>query len=137
MTVFVDSSAWFAATNSKDAHHRRATYLLGAQTDLIATNLVVTETWLLTNSRLGFRTAQKFWAGLRLGIAAIKQATAADLDASWSIAAEFAHQTFSLVDCTSFVIMERLGITRAISLDDDFVFYRFGPNRDRALEVLR
>ena len=33
--------------------------------------------------------------------------------------------------------MERLGIFRVASLDDDFAIYRYGRNRDRAFEVLR
>jgi uncharacterized protein len=49
----------------------------------------------------------------------------------------FADQNFSIVDRTSFAVMERLGLTRAISFDDDFAVYRYGRNRDRAFEVLR
>ena len=49
----------------------------------------------------------------------------------------FSDQTFSLVDLTSFVVMERLGITHAISFDNDFVIYRYGVLRDRAFEVLK
>ncbi len=33
--------------------------------------------------------------------------------------------------------MERLGVHRAVTFDDDFAVYRFGPRRDRAFEVLR
>ncbi len=41
-----------------------------------------------------------------------------------------------MTDRTSFAVMQRLGITRAASFDNDFVVYRHGRNRDRALEVL-
>ena len=33
--------------------------------------------------------------------------------------------------------MRRLGVQRAVSLDDDFAIFRFGPRRERAFEVLR
>jgi hypothetical protein len=33
--------------------------------------------------------------------------------------------------------MERLGLTRAASFDDDFAVYRYGRGRDKAFEVLR
>jgi hypothetical protein len=33
--------------------------------------------------------------------------------------------------------MERLGLTRAASFDDDFAIYRYGRSHDRAFEVLR
>jgi predicted nucleic acid-binding protein len=46
-------------------------------------------------------------------------------------------QSFSLVDRTSFAMMERLGISKIIAFDDDFVIYRFGPDRRQAFEVLR
>ena len=33
--------------------------------------------------------------------------------------------------------MERLGLTRAASFDDDFAVYRYGRSRDKAFEVVR
>jgi len=41
------------------------------------------------------------------------------------------------VDRTSFAVMERLGVHRAASFDDDFAVYRFGPRRSKAFEVVR
>jgi uncharacterized protein len=62
-------------------------------------------------------------------------------EADWSIAAaiarRFADQTFSLIDRTSFAAMERLAISQAVSFDDDFVVYRYGPDRTSAFTVLR
>ena len=51
--------------------------------------------------------------------------------------AKRSHQDFSLVDRTSFAVMERLGLVRAASFDNHFAIYRFGRNRDRAFEILR
>ena len=137
MSTFVDSSAWFAAINLKDKHHLRSAALVTGGTDLVTTDFVLVETWLLLNARIGFDVARSFWTGMRRGIASIERVTPADIDGAWNIGSVFADQQFSLVDCTSFVVMERLGVTRVISFDNDFVIYRYGPNRDRAFEVLR
>jgi predicted nucleic acid-binding protein len=34
------------------------------------------------------------------------------------------------------VVMERLGITRVASFDDDFAVYRYGRSRARAFEIV-
>jgi predicted nucleic acid-binding protein len=61
----------------------------------------------------------------------------ADLRAAWAIGDVFPDQDFSVVDKTSFAVMERLGVTRAASFDSDFATYRYGRRRDRAFEILR
>ena len=62
---------------------------------------------------------------------------AADLEVAWSIGQAFPDQDFSIVDRTSFAVMERLGVLRAASFDADFAVYRFGLRRERAFEILR
>lgn len=52
-----------------------------------------------------------------------------DLEAAWRILQGFADQDFSFVDCTSFALMERLGIVDAFAFDDHFLVYRFGADR--------
>ena len=59
------------------------------------------------------------------------------MEAAWAIGTAFPDQEFSIVDRTSFAVMERLGLTRVASFDSDFAVYRYGRNRDRAFEVLR
>jgi len=70
-------------------------------------------------------------------VAQVEFATLADWQTAWAIGEAFADQDFSLVDRTSFAVMERLGLTRVASFDRDFAVYRYGRNRDRAFEVLR
>jgi predicted nucleic acid-binding protein len=45
-------------------------------------------------------------------------------------------QTFSLVDCTSFAVMERHGIEEAFTLDRHFRLYRYGPGHRKSFGVL-
>jgi predicted nucleic acid-binding protein len=133
----VDSSLWFAAVVARDHYNSRAKSILRETTGHVTTDHVVVETWLLLNSRYRRRAAERFWDRIRAGGVHIEFTTAADFEAAWSIAEAFPDQDFSIVDRTSFAVMERLGVARVASFDDDFAIYRYGRNRDRAFEVLR
>jgi predicted nucleic acid-binding protein len=137
LSVFVDSSIWFAAAVARDRQNTRAKSVLRGMSGHVTSDHVLVETWLLLNSRYHRRGAERFWESLRTGGIHVEYATAADLEAAWAIGEAFLDQDFSIVDRTSFAIMERLGITRAASFDEDFAIYRYGRNRDRAFEILR
>ena len=135
--IFIDSSAWFAGVNRNDRHHPRAIELLASHAPLVTSHLIIVETGLLTNSRIDFATAERFLHGVSGGSCEILEISDADWRKSLAIPGRFPDQTFSIVDRTSFAMMERLGITQAISFDDDFIIYRYGHGRAQAFEVLR
>ncbi|HEY1361514.1 MAG TPA: PIN domain-containing protein [Xanthobacteraceae bacterium] len=137
MTAFVDSSVWFAAIVARDRDNARAKTILLNIPNHVTSDHVLVETWLLLNSRYHWRAAEGFWDRIRLGGVRVEYATPGDLEAAWAIGEAFPDQPFSIVDRTSFAVMERLGITRVASFDDDFAVYRYGRNRDRAFELLR
>jgi predicted nucleic acid-binding protein len=137
MSLFVDTSVWFAVADRSDRSNARAKAILSAGEPLVTTDHVLVETWTLIHHRLGPRPAERFWEGLRSGVAIIEPVAHADLDAAWDIGKTFRDQDFSIVDRTSFAVMRRLGIERAASLDDHFSIFRFGPNRRRAFTVVR
>ena len=137
MTTFVDTSTWYAAADGDDRSHRRAVEILGRGEQLLTSDHVLAETWILLRHRLHREAAERFWEGLRGGVARLELVTAADLERAWSIGQLYPDQDFSLVDRTSFAVMERLGVTQAASFDRDFALYRYGRARDRAFEVLR
>jgi len=95
------------------------------------------QTWTLLRVRLHRKAAEAFWDGLRSGAARLEPVGLADLQAAWTTGLDFPDQDFSLVDRTSFAVMERLGVHRVASFDNAFAVYRFGPRRSRAFEVLR
>jgi predicted nucleic acid-binding protein len=137
MKAFVDTSAWFAAANVKDRHNQRAIELLSAGLELITSTFVLVETWLILQSKMSFAVAEDFAGYVRLGAAKIESNEMSDLEYSWRVREAFQDQTFSLVDRTSFAMMERLQISKVVSFDHDFVIYRYGPDRRQAFEVLR
>lgn len=136
MTLFVDTSAFYAAADSGDRSHSRATEVLGGGDALLTTDHVLVESWILIRHRLGRGAAERFWSTVRGGASAVESVGPADLEAAWTIGERFPDQDFSIVDRTSFAVMERLGVHRAASFDRDFAVYRFGPGRRQAFEVL-
>ena len=137
MSVFVDTSVWYAAADSGDASNSRAKAILTAGETLITSDHVLVETWTLLRYRLRRQAAERFWGALRNGVAAIEPVGPADLEVAWSIGLSYRDQDFSIVDRTSFALMQRLGIERAASFDDDFAIFRFGAQRRRAFTIVR
>ena len=138
MSLFVDTSVWYAAADSGDAGNDRARSILQDEKEpLVTTDHVLLETWLLLRHRIHRTAADRFWEGLRAGVASLETVLASDLDAAWRIGHSFPDQDFSLTDRTSFAVMERLGVRRAATLDDDFVVYRFGTGRRQGFTVIR
>ena len=103
----------------------------------MTTDHVLVETWILLRHRIHRAAAERFWDGLRAGVATVESVADTDLEAAWAIGQTFADQDFSIVDRTSFAVMQRLGIHRVATFDDDFAIFRFGRDRARAFDVVR
>jgi predicted nucleic acid-binding protein len=137
--LFVDTSAFYAIADGGDRHHRRALSALqaGIGIDQIMTSdHVVVESWLLICSRLGRTAAMRFWDGLSRDVFTVLAVTAQDLRRGREIARAWSDQAFSIVDCTSFALIERLDIRRACAFDQHFRIVRLGSRRHRALEIV-
>jgi predicted nucleic acid-binding protein len=137
MSLFVDTSIWYAAADAADLDNPNARKILSAGESLVTTDHVLVETWTLIHHRLSRHAAERFWAGLRGSGVAIESVGLNDLEAAWQIGQSWRDQDFSIVGLTSFAVMLRLGIERAASLDDHFAVFRFGPKRRRSFTVLR
>jgi uncharacterized protein len=137
LSVFVDTSVWFSAVAKSDRSNALAKSILQSVPDHVMTDHVLAESWLLLKSRFGRVVAETFWENIRQSAVRVESVTSADLEAAWSIGLAFPDQDFSLVDRTSFAVMERLGITKAASFDEDFAIFRYGRARDKAFEIVR
>ena len=137
MSLFVDTSVWYAAPDRGDRGNPRAKEILSAADRRVTTDHVLIETWLLLRHRLNRDAAERFWDGLRRGVALVEPVTAADLEGAWAIGEAFADQDFSAIDRTSFAVKQRLGVERAASFGDDFAVFRYGRRRERAFRVVR
>jgi predicted nucleic acid-binding protein len=136
MSLFVDTSVWYAAADASDASNTRAKAILTRDEPFICTDHVLGETWTMLRNRINRHAAERFWEQLRSGTAMIEAVGTADLEAAWQIGLTYRDQDFSLVDRTSFAVMRRLGIDRAASFDDHFAVFRFGPKRRHAFEIV-
>ena len=136
MSVFVDTSAWYAAADLSDVHHGRAVERLSEFSgNLLTSDHVLVETWFLAANRLGVDVAETLVTAIRGGRSRVEVATIADLEIAEQIHNAFMDQEFSIVDRTSWSIMQRLGVHDAISFDRDYSIYRFGRDRRQAFTV--
>jgi predicted nucleic acid-binding protein len=135
MTTFVDSSAWYAAADSSDVNNARAKAILTGTASRLTSDHVLVETWRLVHHRLGRTAATQFWKGLRSGIAEVEFIGPPDLEVAWAIGETYPDQDFSIVDRTSFAVMDRLGVNRVATFDSDFAIYRSGKQRNQAFII--
>lgn len=125
MNVFIDTSAWVAVETPKDKNHIRAKNILK---DLIKnryffimTDYIYDETIteLMVNS--GNEDAIKFGEKiLKSSIVEMLIIDKEDIKEALELKKKYKDKDFSFTDCTSFVIMKRLGITKAFSFDKHF-----------------
>jgi uncharacterized protein len=137
LSVFVDTSVWFAAAVARDRENARAKSILASTRDLLTSDHILVETWLLLNSRYHRDVAERFLDNILRSGVSLEMVTTADLIAARAIGVAYPDQDFSIIDRTSFAVMERLGLTQVASFDDHFAIYRYGRNRDKAFEVIR
>ena len=120
--IFVDTSAFFALVDRTDRFHDLAVRFVESNQQFLTTsNLVAQETVTLIRMRLGHEQAVK--AGKRLfeqEMVPLIRVTPSDERKAWELLKRYADKRFSFADCTSFVLMHRLGLQTAFAFDQDF-----------------
>jgi predicted nucleic acid-binding protein len=119
--AFVDTSAWFAAAFADDPDHAHISKALTREQRLVTSNLVLDETVTLCSAKLGHEVASRVGEILLdTDEVDLVRVSAADELAAWKLFLDRPDKSYSFTDCTSFVLMRRLGIETAIALDDHF-----------------
>lgn len=124
--VFVDTSALFAVYNRNDHDHRRMAPIFAAtlRADrLVTTNVVVTETHALLLAKLGRHVAHPVLLGMYESRLSIERVTERDEQVARSLLDRFSDKDYSYADAMSFVVMDRLSIRTALTLDRHFAQY--------------
>lgn len=130
VTLFVDTGAFVALGDEDDQLHGVAmefSRTTMAQTSRwLTTDGVVLETALYFQRRLGLKAARRFWKQFAQGLSGVHLyfTDTGDWERAWRIAERYRDQTFSLVGCLSFAVMEKLGIRHAFAFDCHFRTYR-------------
>jgi predicted nucleic acid-binding protein len=120
--IFVDTGAWFAAAVPSDPNHGVAARWLAANSEpLLTTDYVVDETLTLLRAR-GERTRALLLgeAFFSARLAKIHTLDEADISLAWEVFKRFDDKDWSFTDCTSKVVIERLGIQQAFAFDHHF-----------------
>lgn len=119
--IFADTSAWFAIKDAGDAGHASAMNFMSQRPYLVTTDFVIDETITLVRAHLGHRDAvdigERLWRG---EMATIIWVTPEDEQAAWELFKRYDDKEFSFTDCTSLVVMRRLGLSHAFTFDEDF-----------------
>lgn len=127
--IFVDTGAWFALAVRNDPDHAAAmAWLERNREPLVTTDYILAETATLIRIRdktiRGHRLAVRIATSILRGESAtLEKVREEDLRRALEIFRTYRDHLFSFVDCTSFVVMERLGITYAFAFDRHFNEY--------------
>ena len=123
MVTFVDTSALLALVNTYDKFHDQAKHqwkaLLENKATLLSNNYVILESISLIQRRFGMDWIQTLQAEI-LSLIEIGWIDETQHQAALSNFLKNNRRQLSLVDCSSFETMRRLGIKKVFSFDEHF-----------------
>ena len=123
MSLFVDTSALFAFLDADQPRHAEVIdaweRAVMEERRLFTSNYILVESFALVQRRLGLEPVR---ALADILVPMLRPLWIDDELHAAAVAALFAagRRKLSLVDCTSFELMRRHGLTEAFALDDDF-----------------
>ena len=126
--IFIDTAAFLAIENRRDSHHEEALSYqracLKKGKTLVTSDYVLDESYTIIRVRAGHSIAVQFGEALRASrLLRIEHVAPDVIEAAWLLFKDFADHEFSFTDCTSFVLMQRLGIEAAFTFDSHFRQY--------------
>ena len=142
--TFLDTGFLFALVSKKDAHHARVVEVfrtfrnLRLVDHLLTTDHVVAETITLT-LKVGHTEAARIGEQLHAErLARIHWASPEEERAAFAYFRRHQDQTYSFVDCLSFVVMQKLGISEALAVDSLLrSLFHMLPARERSTRSAR
>ena len=120
--IFVDTGAWYALASVRDANHGAAQeWLTQNDQPLYTSDYVIDETVTLLRVRGERAKAVEFLELLRSSTTCqVVFLTPALIRGAATVFQKYHDKDWSFTDCTSKVVIEALGITKAFSFDQHF-----------------
>jgi uncharacterized protein len=121
--ILVDTSALFAMWATDDSNHMtaRTWYRENRRRPLFVSDYILDETLTLLRARGLASAAQDAGSALfTQAIARLEFLRATDVQSAWEVFSRFTDKAWSFTDCTSLVLMGRLGIHQAFAFDNHF-----------------
>lgn len=124
-TLFVDTSAWVAVVDRRDQYHAPAASFyrtaIKEYQQLITTNLIAAETYILLRLDCGVDVALEWWEKITSSLKVRLVYADADITReAVELLRKFRDQTFSLTDAVSFAVMKQAGLKVAFAFDEHF-----------------
>lgn len=130
MSVFVDTSGFYAVLDADDGRHEAAREawkrLLAGRDALHTTNYVLLETTVLLQSRIGMEGLRAFAADA-WPVLTIHWVDEEMHRSAYHALLVASRRHLSLVDCVSFEAMRRLGLEKVFGFDPHFAEQGFQP----------
>ena len=122
MSVFVDTSGFYAFVHSADNRHRDALEALeglrAQREQLVTSSYVLAETMGLIQHRLGLGLVERFMDRVAAVVDIIYIAQRHQ-QAGWELMRRVSARHFTIVDATTVVMADELGISRCLAFDPE------------------
>lgn len=117
----MDTGAWFAASVPDDPDYAAANLFMRSNRErLITTDYIYDELLTLLRARGHMDRAKDWIEQVHQGRCDVIRVSERDVELATAIFFDFADKEWSFTDCTSRVVMERLGIQKAFAFDEHF-----------------
>jgi predicted nucleic acid-binding protein len=126
LPVFVDTGPWIALVDPRDQWHSEAERVLRqlqmSRQPLVTSNLVLMESYTGLVNRVERRVIARFretiYNSRQIDVQRVDMLTE---ELAWELFLRYDDKGVSMVDCSSFAIMEQSGIAQAFTFDRHFV----------------
>ena len=123
--VFVDTGPWIALVDARDQWHEPAVKMMNRlraeQQLLVTSNLVLMEVYMGLVGRIQRSAIARLRASIHASsLTHLERVDSLTEELAWDVFMRYDDKDLSLIDCTSFVIMEQLGLTQAFTFDRHF-----------------